>query len=263
MPIKKTNITTIKILFFALVCLLPSSIFSQTKEDDEKHNGVELRGIIYTKQFQAGISLNTNGYSLNARRSWSPTAFFIRGFEADIAMLRHPKEVNDYNYYYIGGNNYAYGKLNSLYTMRIGFGEKHQIAEKIDVGSVEINYFYYGGLSLGGVKPIYLEINTAPLGSGVVTTSTQKYDPNKHDLSNIVGGVPFTKGFSEMKIYPGIYAKFGLDFDYKISTRKIGTIETGMVVDYYFKEVPIMANTKNYSYYMAFYVSINFGKKWN
>ena len=263
MPVEKTNNIISKLLFITLVWLIPSNVFSQIKDNEEKHNGVELHGIIYTKQFQAGISLNTNGYSLNARRSWSPTAFFERGLEFDIAMIRHPKEVNDYNYYYIGGNNYAYGKLNSLYTMRFGFGEKHEIAEKIDVGSVEINYFYYGGLALGGVKPIYLEINKAPIGSGSVNVSTERYDPNEHNLNNIVGGVPFTKGFSEMQFYPGIYAKFGLDFDYKISTQKIGTLEAGMIVDYYFREVPIMAKTKNYSYFLAFYLSINFGKKWN
>ena len=258
-----TNIIISKLLFMALVWIVPSSIFSQEINDEEKNNGIELRGVIYTKQFQSGISLNTSGYSLNARRSWSPTAFFERGYEVDLAIIRHPKEVNDYNYFYIGGSTYAYGKLNSLYTMRFGFGEKHEIAEKIDIGSVEINYFYYGGISLGGVKPVYLEINTAPISSDLVTVSTERYDPKKHNLNNIIGGVPFTKGFSEMQLYPGIYAKFGIDFDYKISTRKIGTLETGIVVDYYFKEVPIMAKIKNNSYFLAFYLSVNFGKKWN
>ncbi len=178
-------------------------------------------------------------------------------------MIRHPKEVNDYNYYYIGGSTFAYGKLNSLYVLRFGIGENHEIAEKIDLGSIEINYFYYGGLSLGGVKPIYLEINKAAPSSGFVDVATERYDPNEHNLNNIVGGVPFSKGFSEIAFYPGIYAKFGLNFDYKISTQKIGKIETGMVVDYYFKKVPIMAKAENYSYFLAFYVSINFGKKWN
>ena len=260
---KDSNNYSLSTLLVVLFMLVNSSIYSQSKDDDEKITGIELRGIIYEKQFQAGFSLNTNGYSINARRSWSPTAFFERGIDMDLAMIRHPKEVNDYNYYYVGGSTYAYGKLNSLYTFRLGFGERHGIADKIDVGSIEINYFYYGGLSLGGVKPIYLDINTAPISSDYVSITTERYDPNKHNLNNIVGGVPFTKGFSEMKIYPGIYAKFGLDFDYKISTRKIGTFETGMVVDYYFREVPIMAKTKNYSYFLAFYLSINFGKKWN
>lgn len=260
---EKSNIFVSKLLFLALVLLIHSGVYSQSKNVEETNDGVELRGIIYTKQFQAGFSLNTNGYSLNARRSWSPTAFFERGYEFDVAMIRHPKEVNEYNYYYIGGNSYAYGKLNSLYTMRFGFGEKHEIAEKIDVGSVEINYFYYGGVSIGGVKPIYLEINNAPISSDYVDVNTERYDPNKHNLNNIVGGVPFTKGFSEIKFYPGIYAKFGIDFDYKVSTQKIGTLEAGIVVDYYFKEVPIMANVKNDSYFLAFYLSINFGKKWN
>ena len=249
---------SIYIIIIVLILNVQKTAYAQESSD-----GIELKRIIYKEQFQAGISFNTNGYSLNARRTWSPTAFTERGFDFNMAMVRHPKEVSDYNYYYIGGDTYVYGKLNSLYTVHVGFGESHVISKKRDIGSIEINYFYFGGISLGGVKPIYLEINTAPLGSENVETSTERYDPSKHNLYNIVGGKPFTKGFSEMKLYPGIYAKFGIDFDYKISNQKIGTIETGIVADYFFKEVPIMANTDNYNYFLAFYLSVNFGKKWN
>jgi len=263
---KNTYLRFYATVFIAIVFFIPNSLMAQTGEEEEKITGTELQGIIYLNEFQAGFSFNTNGYTLTARRSWSPTAFFERGFEADLVMIRHPKEINSYNPYYraFGASSYAYGKLNSLYALRIGIGENHEIAEKIDIGSVEINYFYYGGISLGGVKPIYLEINKVyPLAPNNSDLVTERYDPNKHSLEDIYGGVLFTKGFSEMKFYPGIYAKFGLNFDYKISTKKIGTLETGMVVDYYFKEVPIMAKAKNYSYFLAFYISINFGKKWN
>jgi len=260
MPKKRINIKFISIVFLALAWLNPNFSYAQIEKKDLKNGGLELNGIYY-QQFQAGFSLNTNGYSLNARRTWTTSLAYKRGFEMDIAMIRHPKEINDYNY--IGGKSFVYGKLNSLYTVRLGFGEKRKIAKKIDIGSIEISYFYYGGLSLGGVKPIYLEINTAPITSDFVHASTERYDPDKHDLYNIIGGVPFTKGFSEIKIYPGIYTKFGIDFDYKDSTKKIGTLETGVVVDYYFRDVPIMAKTKNYSYFFALYLSINFGKKWN
>lgn len=248
-------------MFFMAIYIWPANIDAQIREDEERIGGTELQGIIYLEEFQAGFSFTTNGYYINARRSWSPTAFFERGFEADIVMIRHPKEINRYNstINFYGGSSFAFGKLNSLYALRIGFGENHEIAEKIDLGSVEINYFYYGGLSIGGVKPIYLEIFNP---TSVNYIDTERYDPSRHDLDNIFGGVPFTKGFSEMKIYPGIYAKFGLNFDYKISTQKIGTLEAGMVIDYYFKKVPIMVTAKNYSHFLSFYISINFGKKW-
>ena len=245
------------ILLFIAVLFQHESAYAQMLNKDDGIKGTELAGIIYENYFQAGFSLNTNGYSLNARKSWVQNAFLERGYEADIVMIRHPKEINSYNPLIFGGSSYPYGKLNSLYAIRIGFGESREIAEKIDLGSIEINYFYYGEVSIGGVKPIYLEIIE---GDRLVT---RRYDPTKHSINNIYGGVPFTKGFSEIKIYPGIYAKFGLNFDYKVSTTKIGTIETGIVIDYYFNDVPIMAKTKNYSYFLAYYVSINFGKKWN
>lgn len=116
---------------------------------------------------------------------------------------------------------------------------------------------------MGGVKPIYLEISQVPIGAPYKDTKVERYDPAKHSFDDIFGGTSFTKGFSEMQFYPGIYAKFALNFDYKVSTKKIGTVETGIVADYYFRKVPIMAKAENFSYFISFYLSINFGKKWN
>ena len=264
------NQKSILFFFFVVVMLLQGQgLFAQNrdrdKDDDENITGTELRGIIYQNEFQGGFSFNTNGYSINLRRSWAPNAFYERGFELDVVMIRHQKEINshNYNYYASGGSSYVYGKLNSLYAIRLGVLENREIAEKIDIGSIEINYLYSGGLSIGGVKPIFLEISQVPPGTGYKETKVERYDPNKHSYDQIYGGTPFIKGFEEIKIYPGIYAKFALNFDYKVSTKKIGTLETGVVVDYYFKKVPIMAKVENYSYYIAFYLSVNFGKKWN
>ena len=255
--------TKLALLITVFIFAFSHSVNAQINKDEEIKGGTELKGIIYKQEFSAGFAFATNGYSINGRRMYAPSAFYERGFEADIVMIRHPKEVNmiDWPYRTLGSSTFPYGKLNSLYAIRFGYGENKEIAEKIDLGSIEINYFYYGGVSLGGVKPVYLKINKT--GTANLDLHTEKYDPTRHNLSNIYGGVPFTKGFSEIKFYPGIYAKFGLNFDYKISTKKIGTFETGIVVDYYFKEVPIMAEIKNYSYFLSFYMSINFGKKWN
>jgi hypothetical protein len=261
------RILYILLLFFGALAV-PVSLYSQEIEIDKNEERIvknELRGIIYKQEYQYGFGFSTNGYFLNFRRSYSPSVFKERGLELDVAIVRHPKEVNGYSYIYqgLGSSSFVYGKLNSLYPVRFGYGEKHEIAQKIDVSSVEINYFYYAGVSMGIVKPIYLQINKAPISSFDVELVNERYDPNKHTYNDIYGGTLFTNGFRELTLYPGIYGKFGLDFDYKISTKRIATVETGILVDYYFRKVPIMAFEDNFSYFIAFYASINFGKRWN
>lgn len=257
---KNNRLKLISVFFGVLLLLQGNSLLGQNRNDSDEEQiiGTELGGVIYKSEFQGGFAFNTHGYSINLRRSWAPNAFYERGFELDIAMIRHNKEINRYNY--DGGSSYVYGKLNSLYALRLGVLENREIAEKIDIGSIEINYMYSGGLSIGGVKPIFLEVIDPTSYNSIVV---ERYDPAEHSIDEIYGGTPFTKGFSEIKIYPGIYAKFALNFDYKVSTTKIGTLETGIVVDYYFQKVPIMAYADNHSYFIAFYLSINFGKKWN
>ena len=64
---------------------------------------------------------------------------------------------------------------------------------------------------------------------------------------------------------PGVYVKSGLNFDWGSKDDRIMCIETGVVLDYYFKEVPIMAdfqNIKNQNAFVSLYATILFGKKY-
>ena len=54
-----------------------------------------------------------------------------------------------------------YGKLNYLFVLRPGIGIQNVINSKPYWGGVEIRYFYYGGLSLGFTKPVYLYVYDA------------------------------------------------------------------------------------------------------
>jgi hypothetical protein len=56
-----------------------------------------------------------------------------------------------------------------------------------------------------------------------------------------------------------------LNFDWSTKDEKILNLETGAVFDYFFKEVPIMAdfeNLKNKSTFLSLYATLTFGKKY-
>ena len=68
----------------------------------------------------------------------------------------------------------------------------------------------------------------------------------------------------------GLYVKTGFAFDFNLSDKKITTLEVGAVFDYFpawgvyqAENVPIMWNTENYAEWLQFYLTINFGGKWN
>ena len=84
---------------------------------------------------------------------------------------------------------------------------------------------------------------------------------------NIYGKAPVLKGIDELKLVPGGFAKFGMSFEYGNEVTKIRSLEIGMMLDVYYKQVPIMAeldpsfNPNNF-FFFGFYVSLNYGKRW-
>ena len=223
----------------------------------------DIRGVIYTDAYTVSVGIASNGYLLNYRRHWMSSVFYHQGLELDLGILQHEKEVSIDSNVYGGQSSYVYGRLNSLYAVRLGWGVNGRLIPKREVGAVRIGYHYYGGMSLGITVPTYLKINTN-YGTGKFAKSkVERYDPSKHSNQEmIMGGTFFLRGIADVALYPGIYGKVGLNFEYSPTKETIYSIEIGALCDYYFVEVPIMHNTSNYSYYFAFYASFNYGGKW-
>jgi len=98
---------------------------------------------------------------------------------------------------------------------------------------------------------------------------TEKYDPAKHGAFNIYGKAPVLRGMDELKIIPGGFAKFGMSFEYHNEPTKIRTLEVGMMLDAFYKQVPIMADINttddfdpNKMFFFGFYLSLHYGKRW-
>jgi hypothetical protein len=120
-----------------------------------------------------------------------------------------------------------------------------------------------GGVSLGFAKPVYLYILKPSPQFYEYTIVEEKYDPNQHYVDNIYGRAPFVKGFDEIGFYPGIHTKIGLDFDYGVYRTKVKSLEVGAIVDIFPRPVPIMAFNDPDYYFLTFYLSFNFGKRYN
>ena len=209
-----------------------------------------------------GATLHTAGLGLLFRKGYNITAFKKNLWELEGVGMRSTKQVriNFYGAYYSNANSYVYGKLNKVYLLRAGLGQQYMITRKPYWGGVEMRLSYYGGLSLGMAKPIYLYIINQ---NDYNTINSEKYNPDEHFIDNIYGRAPFLDGVEKTKFHPGLYIKGGINFYFGQYNTKIKSLEMGFVIDGFVTPIPIMAFSDSYYYFANFYLSIVFGKRYN
>jgi len=237
----------VKILF--LICL-STSLLCLGQVEDTVVNMVD-----YHQEMAGQVFLHTSGIGINFRRATHVTAYKKRMLDMDLCTMAHPKSYVIPSSQINNSLSFVYGELNSLLLLRAGYGVQKVIASKSNKSHVEIRMLYAGGLSLCFLKPSYFEIES----SGNTKVFEKFTNANK---SSIKGGAPFSHGFNELSLMPGAYGKMGLSFEYGGALEKVRAIETGIVVDVYYKDVPILASTKNYPFFVSIYLGVVYGKKW-
>ncbi len=218
---------------------------------------------VYDNEATGAFFFHSKGYGITFRRQYFMNGYNKQGYEISFLNLRHPKEVKSFNPFNDNARGFVYGRLNSFFTLRAGYGRERIIYDKTDQGTVSITAHWYGGPSVGLLKPVYLEIEKRDDPTVPLIIVVEKYDPTRHPINDIFGGASFARGIGETEVQMGLYTKFGVSFDYHHKDERISSIEAGVAIDYFFKEVPIMAATENYSFFTTVYLSFNFGKKWN
>ena len=208
-----------------------------------------------------GAILHTSGWGLNFRYAEFLTAFSKLAYEIEIVGLKHPKELKIYSPYEDNVRGYIYGKKNVVTLIRPSIGLQNVFISEQSIKGVSISYYFNLGPSFAIAKPVYLNIIEEAETFSSVNIVTKKYDPEEHTVDNIYGRASYFEGVNEMKLYPGIFAKFGFQFEYANSMDIVKALEAGIAADIYFKEVQIMALTENKAIYLNLYLNLLFGKR--
>lgn len=240
------------ILFISSLCFSQST--SQAIASGQDPN------VLYRNEMSFGIFAHSRGFGLNFMRAKHVTGTRKKLFEIEALNMKHPKEIKVSNNT-DNSKRFIYGKLNSILLFRVGVGYQTTIFKRSDRKSVEIRTSYYLGGNLTFAKPnyvlVYRESNI-----GTKFQESVRYDPNVHTIDSISGKGPLVDGLAEMKVYPGLYAKVNLSFEYAPFSNKVKAIETGVIFDYYPKALPIMAHNPAENFIVTLYVGFVFGKKW-
>ncbi len=253
------NKAPVIILSFFLAMVLTVTAIGQP-EDLVEYDSIADR-VLLKKEMTVGLTAHILGMGANFRIGSNKTFFNSRIIEIDVVSMKHPKQIRVINPYYYNARSYVYGKLNHVYMLRAGYGHKRLLNRKPYWGGIELRALYMGGATIAFAKPVYLIF----WDETYTYKKEEKYDPDNyyHSSEYIYGRAPFTDGLGEIKIFPGVFAKAGLNFEFGKLNSKIRALEVGGVFEYYPKAIPIMAFNPAQNFFMTFYLNFSLGKRYN
>ena len=239
-----------------------SSSKSSKKEEKRQRISAIIRqeeeGVLsYRKQSLFGLQLRTNGYGLWYELGWRRSPRWTNVALAELTEIKNGKEEKLGNSENIFGNSFIYGKRNNFYQFKLGYGQQYIFGQKGNKNGVAVTGSLTGGLSLGLLKPYYLEIDSA--GGTFI-----RYDDNPSaflDPNKIIGGAGIGKGFKEIKIKPGAFVKAGLRFDFGRYNESIQALEIGISADYFTDKIEILLMNKTRSLFYQGHIAFVFGRR--
>lgn len=232
---------------------------AKRKKINELVKQAEEGVLVYSKQSIFGLQLRTNGYGLFYELGKMKTNRKTNIYRIDITEIKDHKEEKLLGNAFFG-NSFIYGKINYFYPVTIGFGQQLVLGQKGNKNGVAVSAVYNAGLSLGLLRPYYVAVNDPVAGSN----RTIKYTTQDSALflgPTITGGGGFGKGWSEIKVKPGAFAKAALRFDYGRYNESVSAVEIGLSAEIYASKIPILLFQNDKRLFVQGYLAIVFGRR--
>ena len=218
----------------------------------------EEEGVIaYKKSFVFGAKLLNDGYGIFFEIGRASSVKKSLLYQLEISERKAIKEDKQSNPY-INSVPFIYGKENFFYPAKLGVQRQILLGNKSNKNGVSITANYGGGLSLALLRPYYLQVQKA---NDYVYVKYNSPDSSLFLNGPIVGGPTLGKGWSDLTVTPGLYAKTAVRFDYGSYNEIISAIEVGVTGECYSKKVPILLQNPQKQFFFSGYVSILFGRR--
>ncbi len=223
----------------------------------------EEGALIYNKQSVFGIQLRTNGYGLLYEKGHTNTRRKSSFYSIELTEIKDPKEEKTpTNGFFSFSNPYIFGKINNFYQFKLGYGQQYLFGQKGNKNGIALTGSYQAGLSLGMLRPYYLQVADA---SGESREIKYSVEDSAAFLGSppfiIVGGGGLGRGWGEMKFKPGAYAKTALRFDWGHYNELVSGIEIGLSVEAYSEKIPILLFAKERQVFVQGHIAIVFGRR--
>jgi hypothetical protein len=245
------KITAKYLIGLFLFGFIATDLFSQGEISEQPR-------IFYRNEETIGVLLNSNGIGLSGRYAIRINARKKHIIDVDFVGIKHSKEYK-YSNPYNNNRTFIFGKLNSFFDLRAGYGRQKEIFRKVDKGGISIRRYFSFGPTLGILKPIYYEILEPTSDPYQYNLITEKFVTHLNQ-QYIYGRASFLKGIKEISVVPGGYGKLGISFEYSKSDITLHALETGLVLDVFPKKIPIMDTEQNNFFFLSLFISYRFGR---
>lgn len=233
--------------------------------------------IVFRQEFAVGGLIHTNGWGLSLHfvKIKNINAKTIR--EISIYDIQHPKERRAPGLSITGqssANSYIYGKRNNLFAINASTGKIRTIAEKARKSGVEVGWYYSGGVSLGVLKPYYLDIVTDIVDQTPIIEQVRYTEETANLFTNgiIIGSSGFGYGWDKLKFHPGLNANVAIQFDWANYNEFVKILEAGLMLNVFapsindmvkgdFSGIYLMANEDESYYFANIYLRLKLGKR--
>ncbi len=254
-----SRIYFMKIYSILFAWLLVTFAYSQ---DAETVESVQGRSVFYRYSGALGVAVHTQGIKITYQKAVYENIYGRKFWEIEFSTLKDIKQAR-VNSYFGNTKHYYYGKLNNFNSLRLAYGIQKNVSEQGTKGAVNFFYKASAGVSIGILKPIYLQIVKNDSTVKSPTKEIEKYDIQKHNASNIWGRAGMFTGILGTKIYPGIHLNAALGMNFTSQPDNIREVVVGIQADLFYKKIPIMATYTTPPYFFTIYLQTYFGKKWN
>lgn len=253
------------IFFIFIATVLSTNSFAQISKSNKKEDKKERirqfalqeeEGIItFKKSFAFGAKLATDGYGISFEIARASSVKKSMLYQVEFGERKSSKEIKQqYNF----NQPFIYGKENFFYPLKLGVQQQMLIGNKSNKNGVSVTANYGGGASLALLRPYYIQII---LPNGLSYVKYNARDSFNFLYGDLLAGPPISKGWNELTVTPGLYAKTSLRFDYGAYNELVSAIEVGITAEYYSKPIHQMALNDGKQFFFSGYFSILFGKR--
>lgn len=271
--VKQTLATLLAIFFLTSLAAQDSTAVTDSKSGREKRAErrsekqrrrdaiirQEEEGLLtYSRQNIFALQLRTDGYGLFFEHGRNKTPRKTATYLFELTETKHPKEEKSVNSSGIFSNSFVYGKINNLYSAKLGYGQQYILGQKGNKNGVAVMAIYQGGLAMGLLRPYYVQVNESGGGRDI------KYESADSALflsGPILGASGIRKGWSELEVVPGAFAKLALRFDFGQYNEIVKGVQIGVTAEAYSKEIPMLVGSKPERFFYNINFALLFGRR--
>ena len=264
--VKKSFLVAITLMISAALLAQTTPTTTPKSKKDAKRDRVnalmkmeEEGELVFRKQSIFGFKAVTDGYGISyeiGKFRSNRNAFLIQFELNERKNKKETKVSGDFNGFQF--NSFVPGKENNFFQFKVGAGSQRIIGGKGNKNGVAVALVYAGGLSLGLLKPYYVDVQSSgPNGQRFRSTYPTIYDSGYHEL----GASGFTVGWGEVKLKPGVHAKTALRFDYGRFNETVTALEVGMNAEYYPQEIQQIYGSAPQHFFFDAYLTLLLGRR--